>query len=162
MNAVIDMVTRGGPVMIPIILLSVALYERCLHLLLMLGSARRKVARFDPVRVPLTEVRLWQYDLSARFQHQRIVITSLIAAAPLLGLLGTVSGMIQTFDSLASRVGARSIEGLASGISQALITTEVGLAVVIPAVLVLYYAHRQLQKGIQQLVVLEGRRTQLN
>jgi biopolymer transport protein ExbB len=162
MSAVVDMVARGGPVMIPIIVLSIALYERCLNLLLMLASARRRVARFDPALVPLAEIRLRQFDLPERFHDQRVIIAALIAAAPLLGLLGTVTGMIRTFDSLGSRAGARSIEGLASGISQALITTEVGLAVVIPAVLVLYYAHRQLQKGIQELVVLEGRRTQLN
>ena len=80
----------------------------------------------------------------------------MIAAAPLLGLLGTVAGMIRTFEHLASR-GARSVEGLATGISEALLNTEAGLAVAIPAMLLLYAAHRLLQKGLRDIVQLEAR-----
>lgn len=59
---------------------------------------------------------------------------------PLLGLLGTVLGMITTFDALLINQVAR-VDALAGGISQALITTQVGLVAALPVVL----AHGYLQ-----------------
>lgn len=56
------------------------------------------------------------------------------AVAPLLGLLGTVTGMIATFNVLTEQ-GAGDPKALAGGISEALITTELGLLVAIPALL---------------------------
>jgi len=58
-------------------------------------------------------------------------ILVLAAVAPLLGLLGTVSGMIDTFDVIAE-FGTGNAKGLAGGISQALITTQSGLMVAVP------------------------------
>jgi biopolymer transport protein ExbB len=81
----------------------------------------------------------------------------MIKAAPLLGLLGTVIGMINTFDNLAMDAGKKSVEGLTHGISIALVSTEAGLGVAIPAILVLYFAQRQMLKAIHSLVVAEGR-----
>lgn len=76
---------------------------------------------------------------SRRFHLHRYarVIQTLIMAAPLLGLLGTVSGMIETFDSLADMTlfSAQS-GGIAGGISQALTTTQLGLGIAIPGLLV--------------------------
>ncbi|WP_235935034.1 MotA/TolQ/ExbB proton channel family protein [Candidatus Laterigemmans baculatus] len=59
--------------------------------------------------------------------------------APLLGLLGTVLGMIQAFETLSSTGGGSPSEMLAAGISQALITTAAGLSVAIPAYLAYIY-----------------------
>lgn len=77
-----------------------------------------------------------------------VLITTIVLAAPLLGLLGTVIGMIETFDwlgdmSLFSRSG-----GIAGGISQALFTTQMGLAVAIPGLIVNGILNRR-QQGIQ-------------
>jgi len=60
-----------------------------------------------------------------------LVLVGMIA--PLLGLLGTVWGMIEAFTSIALEGGLGKPELLASGISQALITTAAGLAIAIPA-----------------------------
>jgi biopolymer transport protein ExbB len=57
------------------------------------------------------------------------------AAAPLLGLLGTVTGMINTF-KLITVFGTGDASNLASGISQALVTTELGLVVAIPSLII--------------------------
>jgi biopolymer transport protein ExbB len=57
------------------------------------------------------------------------------SVAPLLGLLGTVSGMIATFDII-TEYGAGNPKLLSGGISEALVTTEFGLIVAIPGVLV--------------------------
>jgi biopolymer transport protein ExbB len=59
------------------------------------------------------------------------VITVLAAAAPLLGLLGTVHGMVTTFDVIAI-FGTGNAKALSGGISKALVTTQSGLLVGIP------------------------------
>jgi biopolymer transport protein ExbB len=59
---------------------------------------------------------------------------TIAAVAPLLGLLGTVTGMIEVFDTIA-KSGAGHAGELSSGISQALITTATGLLVAIPALI---------------------------
>ncbi len=69
-------------------------------------------------------------DLSSRLP----VITVLAAVAPLLGLLGTVLGMIQTFEVI-SVFGTSNAKAMAGGISVALITTQAGLMVAIPGLL---------------------------
>ena len=80
---------------------------------------------------------------------QRPVLTRHLAAiavlasvAPLLGLLGTVIGMVDTFDVLAV-FGTGNVKGLASGISVALITTQSGLLVAIPGLLLSGYLYRR-------------------
>jgi biopolymer transport protein ExbB len=66
----------------------------------------------------------------------RSLIQSLVAAAPLAGLLGTVTGMIDTFDALgSSELYSQSGGGIAGGISQALLTTQLGLAIAVPGVI---------------------------
>ena len=62
------------------------------------------------------------------------VITMIAGVAPLLGLLGTVTGMIQTFDVL-TEFGNADPKLLSSGIATALVTTEQGLVVAIPCLL---------------------------
>lgn len=68
-------------------------------------------------------------------RFNRLIMT-LVTAAPLLGLLGTVIGMIETFDSLGDMSLFSQSGGIAGGISQALITTQMGLAVAIPGLIV--------------------------
>jgi len=66
------------------------------------------------------------------------------AVAPLLGLLGTVTGMIEVFDTIAQQ-GAGNAAELSSGISQALITTATGLVVAIPALIAHNYFHAKVE-----------------
>ncbi|MBT3191693.1 MAG: MotA/TolQ/ExbB proton channel family protein [Verrucomicrobia bacterium] len=72
---------------------------------------------------------------SGRFADQLkrdiVILAALTTVAPLLGLLGTVMGMIQTFDAVATTSG-ETASRVASGVSRALITTQVGLAIAIP------------------------------
>lgn len=75
--------------------------------------------------------------ITARLQlaRYRTEVHALVAIAPLLGLLGTVDGMIETFDSLGDMVLFSQSGGIAGGISKALITTQVGLVISIPGLL---------------------------
>jgi biopolymer transport protein ExbB len=65
------------------------------------------------------------------YEQQLSILRALVACSPLLGLLGTVKGMITTFIALGGR-GVASMDMLSVGISEALITTQVGLVVAIP------------------------------
>jgi len=76
----------------------------------------------------------FQRDYLADLEHRLSWVTTVIKAAPMLGLLGTVIGMMGAFSKLA---GSRNVspDALASDISVALITTALGLAIAIPLVL---------------------------
>lgn len=73
---------------------------------------------------------------------------SIAAVSPLLGLLGTVFGMITMFSAV-NEHGAGNPQALAGGIGQALITTAAGLSVAIPALLF----HRYLKSKVDSLII---------
>jgi biopolymer transport protein ExbB len=73
------------------------------------------------------------YEMAVDKNVQTILI--LAGLAPLLGLLGTVFGMIATFDVI-SEFGTGNSKAMANGISQALITTQTGLVVAVPGLFV--------------------------
>lgn len=66
----------------------------------------------------------------------RKTVSTIVMVAPLIGLLGTVIGMIETFDSLGSMTLYSQSGGIAGGISQALFTTQLGLVVAVPGLVV--------------------------
>lgn len=74
---------------------------------------------------------------------------TIAAVAPLLGLLGTVIGMIKVFSAIMLH-GSGNAAVLAGGISEALITTAAGLTVAIPALI----CHRYFERRIDSLVVV--------
>ncbi len=67
------------------------------------------------------------------------VLNGTATLAPLLGLLGTVVGMIQSFDAIGGKVGAGKSEALATGISLALVSTAIGLAIAVVSVTAYYF-----------------------
>ncbi|MDD3604704.1 MAG: MotA/TolQ/ExbB proton channel family protein [Kiritimatiellae bacterium] len=86
----------------------------------------------------------WQEYQDAAVRGLRkdvVVLAALTAAAPLIGLLGTVTGMIGTFRAV---MQAHTVTGgaVADGISQALITTQFGLIIALPGVFGVARLHR--------------------
>jgi biopolymer transport protein ExbB len=79
----------------------------------------------------------------------------LISAAPLVGLLGTVFGMLMTFKALALG-GGEMTEAMASGISMALFPPEVGLCVALPGMALVFWIRRQRQEYEAFLARLES------
>lgn len=77
---------------------------------------------------------------------------TIASVSPLLGLLGTVIGMIKTFTAIMVE-GTGNAQMLAGGISQALITTAAGLSVAIPALIL----HRLFVRRVDELVLLMER-----
>ena len=76
------------------------------------------------------------FPLQEKMGNFRNIVAVLTALAPLAGLLGTVTGMIEMFDSLATQTFVSQTGGIAGGISQALYTTELGLIIAVPGVIV--------------------------
>lgn len=71
-----------------------------------------------------------------KIRQYSTIIKTIVMVAPLIGLLGTVIGMIETFDSLASAQLFSQSGGIAGGISQALFTTQLGLIVAVPGLII--------------------------
>lgn len=84
----------------------------------------------------LVEETMYETVLTTRLKLQRFLpfVGVCAASAPLLGLLGTVTGIIGTF-KLITIFGSGDVKTLSGGISEALITTEFGLIVAIPSLL---------------------------
>lgn len=84
---------------------------------------------------PKDEVEMALQDASAHelasLERGLPILATVAMIAPLLGFLGTVTGMINSFEALAS-VGLNNPAAVAKGISEALITTAAGLAIAIP------------------------------
>lgn len=96
-------------------------------------------------------------ELNSMTRHIRIL--ELIAMiSPLLGLLGTVLGMIQSFQELELAEGAANASVLAGGIWQALLTTAAGLLVAIPAAVGASLLSARAERGAQ---LIEGAVAQL-
>jgi len=113
----------------------------------MRGPAGRMLAagveHLDEPRELVEEV-MYETVLTTRLKLQRLLpfIAICAASAPLLGLLGTVTGMINTFDMI-TVYGSGDAKSLSGGISEALITTEYGLIVAIPALLLHAFLSRK-------------------
>lgn len=92
----------------------------------------------------------------APFERDLRVMRICVSAAPLLGLLGTVVGMLATFGALASGSGGEKTMGLvAEGISEALITTETGLVIALPGLFFQYQLARKHERYKAFLAHLE-------
>jgi biopolymer transport protein ExbB len=93
------------------------------------------VAHLDDGRELVEEV-MYESMLASRLKLQRMLpfVAICAASAPLLGLLGTVTGIIKTF-TMITLFGSSDVGQLSSGISEALITTEYGLIVAIPSLI---------------------------
>lgn len=85
---------------------------------------------------------------AAPLEHFMGLLSTIATISPLLGLLGTVLGMIEAFTVIAAQ-GVGTPATLGGGISQALVTTAAGLTVAIPVIL----AHRYLSGRINRISV---------
>jgi len=185
---------KGGPVMVPIVLLGVV--SLLIFLTRWLVISRVRVATPDDLQVILGALRkedrtkanahassltgpigdmlhsaidhcrerkeyieevMYEKMLEAKPRLEKLLpfLALSAAAAPLLGLLGTVTGMINTFNMI-TVFGAGDPKTLAGGISEALITTEFGLVVAIPSLLLHAVLSRKVKgvlAGMEQTAV---------
>ncbi|MBT3255610.1 MAG: MotA/TolQ/ExbB proton channel family protein [Deltaproteobacteria bacterium] len=102
--------------------------------------------RFDPESDRIMWEAAVQRQISPLNHHMSAILV-LAAVAPLLGLLGTVTGMVDTFRVIGME-GTGNPQALASGIEEALVTTQTGLLIAIPGLLVGQTLRKQI-KNIQ-------------
>jgi biopolymer transport protein ExbB len=187
-------IAKGGPVMVPILLLGVVSLlifvakwlqvarvrtatPADLKLILTWLAAQQKPkaeAHAESLAGPVGEMLtsalqhvgepkeyieevMYERMLAAKPRLERLVpfLALAAAAAPLLGLLGTVTGMINTFNMI-TVFGTGDPKTLAGGISEALITTEFGLIVAIPSLLLHAVISRKVKgvlAGMEQTTV---------
>ena len=101
-------------------------------------------------------------------QHFLTTLGTIAAISPLLGLLGTVVGMIQVFAVITS-VGVGDPGELANGISKALITTAAGISIAIPSIFFVRFFRRKVEglvvdmevEAIKLVEVMQGARVDL-
>ena len=79
------------------------------------------------------------------YESRSNLLASVISISPMLGLLGTVTGMIRAFTNI-SKYGAGDAAIVADGIAEALLTTAAGLMIAIPVIVVYNYLNRRLEK----------------
>ena len=112
-----------------------------------LAQARQQLADLETLELKLDEAILQETPPLEKGQG---LLKLLAAVAPLLGLLGTVTGMIVTFQAITQSGGGDS-RLMADGISQALVTTVLGLVVAIP-LLFLHSLLASRSKGLIQIL----------
>lgn len=169
-----DLMVQGGYVMPPLVLISLLMWLLILHKQLYFFQAKRQEKNLQQCWSALEKQNLigadWQQSILKRFlwlqqsgeltresllqlqrseeiRIERFVSTILVfaGAAPLLGLLGTVGGMITTFDVI-SVFGTGNARAMAAGISEALITTQTGLVVAVPGLVIGALLHRRSER----------------
>lgn len=95
-------------------------------------------------------------DHTGRLYRKTEFLSVIAAISPMLGLTGTVIGMIEAFNTIAIKKGAANPGELAGGIGQALITTLLGLLVAIPTMVAVSYFRNK----IDSLVAEAGKRVE--
>ncbi len=147
-SAVQDILREGGFTVYALIALAFIIYAALFsvwqHLRsaeAALGSLNHHTARQGRRGID-SEFTHFELTELAWIERRLPVLAVLISAAPLLGLLGTVAGMLITFAGMATGNSA-PIDTISSGISKALVTTQAGLVVAIPASLLLALVRRQ-------------------
>ncbi|MGB5832154.1 MAG: MotA/TolQ/ExbB proton channel family protein [Thiohalocapsa sp.] len=153
----------GGPVLWGIALLSLLLWglilERYLYLAQAHPTHRRQIvadwqARPEHTSWVAAQIRAAAIaEVRLRLERSLGLIGALIAICPLLGLLGTVTGMIRVFD-LMTVVGTGNARAMASGVSMATIPTMAGMVVAISAL----FFNMDLRQRARRLVQQTGDR----
>ena len=110
-----------------------------------------KAVRGGDVSDIMNECRLTELPF---IKHEMTILSALVIAAPMLGLLGTVLGMTTTFWAV-SQTSADTTNLVAGGISQALITTQLGLVSAIPGVFGLAYLRHMYEQLKTRTNILE-------
>ena len=102
--------------------------------------------RFDEIRLALVSL----------IERRTVFVSTLVAAAPLMGLLGTVLGMLQTFFGISTSGGTETAGVVAAGISEALVTTQTGLTIALPGLFIVMIIQRQRQQLEAKIARLES------
>lgn len=171
LEKIIGIWLSGGWVMIPLALLAVLIYSNGIQLLLFLRKGNVQLGNdsqwlqwvYNPAQAEGRAGEIIRYTkenvtaakhVRNRFEEVRqsilhdverrtTFLNTLVAAAPLMGLLGTVIGMLSTFAAISTGGGSETAAMVAAGISEALITTQTGLFVALPGIFLVLVIKRR-------------------
>ncbi|MCQ8128619.1 MotA/TolQ/ExbB proton channel family protein [Methylomonas rivi] len=122
-----DLMALGGPVMWPLLIVSILLWTLVLERYWFMFSILPRLIAYQQASAPSAASRIIaQTETLLAIRRFLRLIKTLAGVLPMLGLLGTVTGIIETFD-LIRVFGSAEPRIVARGISQALITTLAGL-----------------------------------
>lgn len=160
LDTVLQFVERGGQVLLVIaavvFLMWMLIVERFLYFSLSYPQQYRQLVMRWESRA---ERRSWEAhqireslvaDAKMGLQSSLPLIKALVAICPLLGLLGTVTGMMEVFDVMAL-VGTGSARNMASGISKATIPTMAGMVGALTGVFVIAALERSAKNRVRHL-----------
>ena len=159
-DAVLSLVDEGGPFVIGIFLCGLIMWaivvERFWYFARVLPGEAKKTIEAWQAR---SEHRSWcarqiRAAMVSRVNHAMssnvLLLRVLVPLSPLLGLVGTVSGMLEVFDSMAIR-GSADARAMASGVSMAMICTLTGLMVSITGLYPVHYFRSRIQRETELL-----------
>jgi biopolymer transport protein ExbB/TolQ len=121
MQKLVEIFVKGGPVMWPILVLSI-------------------------VGLAVLIWKAFEFRAGRRTARGLAFVSTIITAEPLLGILGTVTGIMQTFGALNAAGDVANPLAATAGIGEALITTAAGLV----ASLVLLFPYNMLDAGVEE------------
>ncbi len=134
----------GGVLMIVLFVLAISIYWLAFDTLSLIPKNKSKNGpSLSELETP-DEVRLFEKEHLDFIKSRKTLLQILVTTAPLLGLLGTVTGMLATFQGLNEGNG-NTLDLVAAGISEAMITTETGLVIAIPASLLVLLIGSRIQ-----------------
>ena len=168
-SAVRDFVETGGDVLLVIAVVTFGMWllilERYWFYVRVHPKAARQVmeqweARVDHQSWYAHQIRrLLLTDVDLELQRGLQIIKSLVALCPMLGLLGTVTGMIEVFDVMAI-AGSGNARGMAAGVSKATLPTMAGMVAALSGLLfsatLERRAKREAQRTSDRLVITHG------
>lgn len=156
-EAITDFLETGGDVLWLILVVSICLWtlisERLIYLQFIYPQLQRewleqgRLNGYASPRMAFYVRRAILSEAKISLEKSLGVIKMLIGICPMLGLLGTVTGMIDVFDVMAV-TGSSNARAMASGISKATISTMAGMVIAISGL----YFHKVIEKSIKDKV----------
>lgn len=152
-NAILRTLDEGGVTLVALLVLAVMIYALIFGVWWRHLGIKRHIRQINWMEGSAGDERVrgtierrfatFELDEMAWVERRLPFLAVLIAAAPLLGLLGTVAGMLVSFEGLAGRMSGEPMDTISSGISKALVTTQAGLVIAVPAAFFLALLKRQ-------------------
>ncbi|HEY8462607.1 MAG TPA: MotA/TolQ/ExbB proton channel family protein [Bacillota bacterium] len=131
-------IVQGGIFMIPLMLCSVITVAIVSERLIIFSQTMRTaLIRYDQPD-----------DIVKKLRQHLVALQTIITIAPMLGLLGTVTGLMKSFYLLGHQVNVYNPQEISTGISEALITTAVGLVIAVVATVFYNYFQARLEEYI--------------
>lgn len=156
-TSILDFFDRGGPVIVVLFILAIIMTTLLLERLIFFISELNNLSQVAQKDIEDTKIsNAWLFDkiksknvsiINLKANKNILLIQGLIALCPLLGLLGTVTGMIEVFDIMAI-TGTGNARAMASGIARATLPTMTGLFISIVGLFMLTGIKSAIEKSV--------------